>query len=202
MALHTRGEQRSSLLSGRLPSHSVSQDTSELSQRGRDLPMSSKRMLRGTLGRRPTPRAFSRRKRAAAVLVPMAATLASITMAARPAAAGTYDTQVPAGEGTTCNVRTTWEYPYRNDNQLGRATTVVTGGTGINGALCTNPFLTAAYVAATWLDPNGNADQSNYTVGNVSVDARFAPIGSQFHTYHYVYFYFCGCYSPIFEHTK
>jgi len=137
---------------------------------------------------------------AAAVLLPAASGAIALTAGSSPAGAAVDETHSVTFTDTnaidhTCTITATREYPYRDDNEVGR------GGTSVSGdSSCTNAQVS---IQATYTDPNGNNIASQFGFATATVERRFAPIGSNFKTFHDVTFFGCSANCNWhFERTK
>jgi hypothetical protein len=151
-------------------------------------------------GQRTRRTRLSRRKVAAAVVLPVAGTAFAVTATMTPAGAAIgqnyqWTFTDSSSVNHTCTIQTEREYPYNGDNQLGRGKTTATGD-----AFCTT---SNAYIGARWTDPDGNSDSSFLNTDGVSTERRFAPVGSALTTIHEVDFFNCQANCSFYvERTK
>jgi hypothetical protein len=132
----------------------------------------------------------SRAKVGAMAALPVVGAAVAVAGTASPAAAAVIEdhpwTFVDNSSSThNCVIRTERELPYHSHTQVGRgATSVLDNG----DPAC---LQVTAKVTASWTDPSGNGVFLQFNSASASVERFYAPIGSNFHTYHEVTFDGC-----------
>jgi hypothetical protein len=140
-----------------------------------------------------------RRKRTAAALAPVAASIVGLGLGAKPAAAATVgDSEFFRVPGTSYSCLIFFEnvWPFDGHDTVARARTEIAGGKGTGAEAC---FSAQVSVSGTWLDPDGQSDGSGFNSDeDFTVERLYAPVGSDLTTSHRAFFPACGCFSPTF----
>ena len=140
------------------------------------------------------------RKRRAAVLAPVAVTLAGLAFTAQPASAAkttstdTFEFAPFGGDGlASCTITVTAEFPYGGVATQGRATTTVTGA----NPGCTDGVTTTT--AAEYRATNDDFLTQPYTYSFGPSHAHtYTAVKRDFQTYHQVYFPACSCATQVY----
>jgi hypothetical protein len=127
----------------------------------------------------------TRRKQLAWAVLPVAATTAALAVGVGPAGADTTTTSHTFvnidGGSQTCTINLTRTIPFGGDPQVGAGATSTSGPTN-----CTIGVI--AYIGATYNDPDGEFHFAVENSDGQSTSRRYAPIGSEFTTFHKVDF--------------
>ncbi len=140
------------------------------------------------------------RKRRAALLAPVAATIAGVALTAQPASAATttanyqFEFAPFGGAGlASCTVTVTAEFPYGGVATQGRATTTVSGA----HSACTSGVTTTT--AAEYRNTSDDFVSQPYTYSHGATHGRtYTAVKRDFQTYHQVYFPACGCATQVY----